>query len=187
MRIIAGKRKGTKLSSPKDDSIRPTTDRIKEAVFNTLQNLIPESKVLDLFCGSGALGIEAWSRGAELVILADKSASSIELAKKNKAIIGNPNEIKIIKKNYVDCIKMFKNSEEFDIVFLDPPYKAGLYENVLDYIIESNILNKDAVIVAETDVNTNIENENLLLWKQKKYGNTVISYYRQINDKNNKG
>lgn len=180
MRVITGKKRGAKLYAPKDDTVRPTTDRVKEAVFGTLQNYIPNAKILDLFCGSGSLGIEAWSRGADYVVLADKSASSIELTKKNVAVVGNPPEIEVIKKNYSDCIKLFKNSKEFDIVFLDPPYSAGLYNNVLDEIVDNNILSENALIVTESDGQADFENDKLNLWKQKKYGSTIISFLKPI-------
>ena len=185
MRVISGKRRGTKLYAPKDDLVRPTTDRVKEAIFASLQNIVPGSKVLDLFCGSGALGIEAWSRGAERVVLSDKSVSSINLAKKNLALVGNPPEIKIVKNNYTDCIKRFKNSAEFDIVFLDPPYKAGLYNNILEEIIQNNILAEEAVIIAESDTSADFENDSLYLWKQKKYGSTIVSFFKQVADTEN--
>ena len=182
MRVIAGRKRGTKLFAPKDDRVRPTADRVKEAVFGALQNTIPGAKVLDLFCGSGALGIEAWSRGADEVILSDKSASSIELAKKNVSAVGNPPEIKIIKKSYAECIKMFKNSREFDIVFIDPPYKAGLYNNILQDIADNDILCNGALIIVESDSPADIENSAFGLWKQKKYGGTIISFLRQPGD-----
>lgn len=180
MRIISGKKRGAKLYAPKDDAVRPTTDRVKEAVFGTLQNYLPNSKVLDLFCGSGSLGIEAWSRGADYVVLSDKSASSVELTKKNVAVAGNPPEIKVLKKDYTECIKLFKNTKEFDIVFLDPPYKAGLYNNVLKEIVDNNILCENALIVTESDGRADFKNDKLNLWKQKKYGSTIISFLRPM-------
>lgn len=179
MRVIAGKKRGTKLIAPKDKLIRPTTDRVKEAVFGTLQSYIKDANVLDLFCGSGALGIEAWSRGAKYIVLADKSLSSLELAKKNAAVVGQPSELCFLKKNYIDCIKMFKNTEEFDIVFIDPPYKCGLYHNAVNEIIKNRILSKDGVIVVESDAQIDFENNMMFLWKQKKYGSTIIYFLKQ--------
>lgn len=148
MRVVAGKYRGKNLASPKDDSVRPTTTRIKETLFNMLQGYVPEAVVLDLFAGSGALGIECISRGAANVTFVDRSKDSIALVKQNlKGIEGNFNV------QLADFASYLKNAQasgkKFDIIFLDPPYASGLGEIAIDIIIDGNLLSDDGVIVFE--------------------------------------
>lgn len=145
MRIISGKYRGRKLISPADDRVRPTTDRIKETIFNILQWQVDDSRVLDLFCGSGALGIECLSRGAKEVVFADKSADSVALTKQNlKGIDGN---FRVVAADFMGVLR--SGQSKFDIVFIDPPYKSGLGVMAVDGVLDCDRLSEDGVIVYE--------------------------------------
>ena len=127
MRVDAGFFKGRRLLENKYEHIRPTTDKVKQALFVKLQFFVPEKRVLDLFCGTGAMGIEAISRGAGEVIFVDKDARSIDMTRQNLKNLG-------IKAKTTKCdalVFLEKSEEPFDLIILDPPYKSGLYEKVL--------------------------------------------------------
>lgn len=148
MRIVAGKYKGRNLFSPADDRVRPTTTRIKETLFNVLQWNIKSSVVLDLFSGSGALGIECLSRGADEVYFVDKSRDSIALTRKNlEGIEGNAH---VIQSDFLSALNVFRSKgQRFDLIFLDPPYASDLAERALDVIVEGDLLNKGGTIIFE--------------------------------------
>lgn len=145
MRVIAGKYKGRKLESPKGTSIRPTTDKVKEAVFGSLQFDIPGAVVLDAFAGSGSLGIEALSRGAEHVDFVEKNTGCLRTLKTNLNMIGEDN-YSVIKG---DAIKSADRLKKYDIVFLDPPYDEGLYLPFLELAAEYKLLKEASKIVLE--------------------------------------
>lgn len=148
MRVIAGKYKGRTLFSPKDDSVRPTTDRIKENVFNLLQGRVPGAAFLDLFGGSGAMSVEALSRGAVRAVVVDASRDSVALIKKNFAKVGIGKEGEILEVSYDLALKRLAG-ERFDLIYLDPPYRATFYEDVLTRIAESGVLAESGVVVFE--------------------------------------
>lgn len=145
MRVIAGRYKGRKLQSPKGDIIRPTTDKVKEAVFGSLQFDIPGAAVLDAFAGSGSLGIEALSRGAEHVDFVEKNVVCISTLKSNLSIIEGSNYT-LIKG---DVLKSFGRLGKYDIVFLDPPYDQGQYIPFLEMANEHGIIKKGGQIIME--------------------------------------
>lgn len=148
MRIIAGKYKGRRLLDFKGNDIRPTTDRIKETIFNIIQFKIPGSVVIDLFAGTGALGIESISRGAQEVDLIDNSANSIEIIKNNlNKIEGN---IKLHKNDAISFLN--RRSEKADVFFVDPPYKSELGIEAVKYISKKDLLNYGGVIVHEHSI-----------------------------------
>ncbi len=178
MRVIAGKYRGTKLVSPPDKCIRPTTDRVKETMFASIQFDIAGAHVLDLFAGSGALGIEAASRGAESVVLADRNAASLDIARQNVERLRHNTNIKIVKNDYADTMKLFQNSKKFDIVLIDPPYGGGYYQEVLEKLLEYDVLCSDAILVLESDREVAVEIEALEVWKQKKIGLTYLKYLK---------
>ena len=148
MRVVAGKYRGKNLASPKDDSVRPTTTRIKETIFNVLQGWVDGAVVLDLFAGSGALGIECISRGASEVTFVDRSKESIALVYQNlKGIDGN---YKVVNTDFSSVLRSsYVGGKKYDLIFLDPPYATSLAELAIDTIIELNLLSDDGMIVFE--------------------------------------
>lgn len=175
MRIISGKKKGLRLLSPVDYSVRPTTDKIKESIFNILFEIDENSVVLDLFCGSGAIGVEFLSRGAKEVYFCDFSTDSLKITKKNLENSEFLDKSIIINKDYMDSLKYFYNNGiYFDYIFLDPPYKYEYIQKSLDFIYYNNILKEDGIIVIETDKNIPIENFEII--KEKKYSKIRVVF-----------
>lgn len=148
MRVVAGRYKGKKLMSPKGEEVRPTTTRIKETLFNILQRDIPSAKVLDLFAGSGSLGIECISRGAEHVTFVDKSKDSIALIREN--LKGIDGYYSVLNTDFMSALSgAVYNGIKYDVIFLDPPYATNLAEIAIDKIIGSDLLSDLGVIVFE--------------------------------------
>ena len=145
MRIVAGKYRGRKLTPPSDDSVRPTTDRIKETVFNILQWNVEGARVLDLFAGSGALGIECLSRGAAEVVFADKSPASVALIRQNlKGIEGS---YRVLTADFTGVLR--SGEDKFDLIFIDPPYKSGLGELAVDAAFDLGRVAEGGTVVYE--------------------------------------
>ena len=145
MRVITGSARGRKLMEPKDQSVRPTTDMVKEAIFSIVQFDVPGRRVLDLFAGTGQLGIEALSRGARECVFVDNSPASLALVRKNLALCGL--EGTVVRS---DALSFLKRCGKFDLVLLDPPYHAGLYEDTLDALFSFDILNVGGIILVES-------------------------------------
>ncbi len=153
MRVISGKFKYKQLYAPENNLVRPTTDRIKETLFNILasKGVAGTVTVLDLFAGSGALGIESLSRGAEKVVFIDKSRDSIKLLNKNLAHVGaDPKTYEIYNVDFEFALKKLKN-RGFDMIFADPPYAAGLEEKIIGLIDKYGVLATDGVLIIEHD------------------------------------
>ena len=174
MRVNSGKFKGRKLLENKFEHIRPTTDKVRQAIFVKLQFFVPGKKVLDLFCGTGAMGIEALSRGAESVVFVDKDIRSVQMTKSNLKNMGI--EASVFKCDA--CIFVEKCKTKFDLIILDPPYKSGLYEKVLNLIYEKEILNDDGIIVCEHDSHMSFDYGNFVVFDEKKYGNISLTYLK---------
>lgn len=175
MRVISGKYKGKNLIGFDIDGTRPTMDRVKESLFGIIQNKIKNSTVLDLFAGSGSLGIEAISNGATEAYFIDNNIELINIIKKNTS--GMNDKIHIMKSDYNNALEILKNSNiKFDIIFLDPPYKLNLINNCLNKILEYNLLNENGIIVCEYEDEA-IENNILKLIKDKKYGSKKIKIF----------
>lgn len=172
MRINSGNFKGRKLIENKYDHIRPTTDKVRQALFTKLQFFLPNKKVLDLFCGTGALGIEALSRGASSVLFVDKDFRSVQMTKENlKNLKINAKVVKCDAVKYLEVC-----SEKYDLILLDPPYKSGLYEKILTKISDKDILNDEGIIVCEHASNDTFNYSPFTVYDEKKYGNITLTY-----------
>lgn len=172
MRIIAGKYRGKLLKEFKLSTTKPTTDKVKEAIFDMIQFDVMDSVVLDLFAGTGGLGIEAISRGANKVCFVDNNQNTIDIIKKNLTDITE--NYQIFKSDYMNFL--INSNERFDIVLLDPPYATDFGVKAIDFMIKSGKLNNNAIIIFETsnDKNLNFDYPKYK-FKRKKYG-TVIVY-----------
>lgn len=181
MRVIAGTAKGTKLNSIDDISTRPTLDRVKEPLFSIIQNNIVESNVLDLFAGSGALGIESLSRGAKHCTFCDKSYKSMQMLKENIQKVRMQEKSTILNIDYKKCLD--EQKEKFDIIFIDPPYKMDIAIDSVKRIIELELLAKDGIIIIETDEEERerkeLEKIDLELYDVRKYGRVKLLFLRE--------
>lgn len=180
MRIISGKYKGKKLDGYDIEGTRPTQDRVKESLFAMIQNDLRDATILDLFAGSGNLGIEALSNGSESAYFVDINHKCIECLNKN---LNNINEkYKILNLDYKKALEYFKeNKITFDVIFLDPPYNLNCLDYILDKLVEYNLLNNDGIIICEYEFDNFKNNyQNLELEKEKKYGYKNIKIYRKV-------
>lgn len=181
MRIISGSRRGRKLFSFEGDNIRPTTDRVKESMFNLICDYIYEADVLDLFGGSGALALEALSRGAAHAVIVDADKKSAEIIKKNTELTGFENKTKQVLTKAEKFIETV--NESFDIIFLDPPYNKGFIQPVLSVISKRGLLSEGGIAVLESDFSDDHgEIDGLEILKQRKYGRTYITVYKRGKD-----
>lgn len=177
MRIIAGKLKGRRLNTPKDNKIRPTTDKVKEAIFSMLMPHLEEATVIDLFAGTGNLGLEAISRGARHCYFCDKARESLQLIKENIGYCQVENQSTIISGDYERNLERIH--EKADIIFLDPPYKAGLLENCLHKIGELDLLTEEGVLLVERGFREILPEEIGVFTKikEKRYGTILVSLF----------
>ena len=189
MRIISGTCRGRKLHTPRNSDIRPTSDRAREALFSILHNNIPDALVLDLFAGTGALGIEALSRGARSCTFIDHSNHSLETIYKNVELLSEFEEKNTIIKH--DLAKSLPNKlfsslapNGYDLIMADPPYSKGLGEKMLQLINQSDIVHKNTVIVIEERSTENLsENTSTLeLINKRKYGEAAFWFYKLKQD-----
>lgn len=177
MRIIAGAYKGRKLTPPSDLTVRPTPDRVKEALFSILGSQVEDAVVLDLFAGSGNLGLEALSRGAHKCYFGDSSRDSIRLIHNNVAHCKADALSHIIQGDYRNVLAQVR--EKVDLVFVDPPYRNQLWLDVLDILSEKDLMNPDGLIVLEhpREVEFPQEVNNFRKIKEARYGTVVLSIY----------
>lgn len=179
MRVIAGKFRGKKLNTVKENLIRPTSDRAKESLFNIIQSRLEDSRFLDLFAGSGSISIEAISRGAKSSTLVEKDRASINIIKKNidSLSIADKSVFKIIKS---DVFKFLVNiSDEYDIIFVDPPYNYKNDKEILDKIYEKNILKDGGLIIFETDKDYVFEKNFFNIKKEKVYSKSKFTFFEK--------
>lgn len=182
LRIIAGRSKGRILESIKGRNTRPTSDKVKEAIFNIIQIRIPNSLVLDLFAGTGNLGLEALSRGASKAIFIDRDINAVKTIRKNCYNLGYQEQVEIYRNDAARGLtELSKRDILFDIVFMDPPYAKGYEESLLQGIYEADILHNDAIVIVEHDSKTILPDRiaELCRYDFRKYGGTGVSFYRK--------
>lgn len=174
MRIIAGQYRGRKLISPQSNDIRPTSDKMRGAIFNALQSrmVFEGAIVADLFCGSGALGLEAISRGAQRCYFLDKNARSLQLAKDNSAQLGCSAQCHFIKGDATAPGTFAALSNKIGLFLCDPPYAQGLVDRVLDVISRADVLTSDAMGAVECEAANEPYHEAFTVMTQKKQGET---------------
>lgn len=179
MRVITGKAKGVALKTPEGMLTRPTADRVKEALFSVIQFDLPGAVVLDLFGGTGQLGIEALSRGAKRAVFVDHQAKACDLIRENLRRTRFTAEGSVVRADYLEYLK--KSRETFDIIFLDPPYAEIFLENALKCITEIDILRSGGIIVTERplDKELSLDFPGYSRSRDYKYGKTLITLYRR--------
>ena len=176
MRVITGKARGVVLNTPNGLQTRPTADRVKEALFSIIQFDIPGARVLDLFSGTGQMGIEALSRGATFGVFVDQATKAVDVTTKNLKSCGLFDKARVVNMNSQDFLRTTK--DKFDIVFLDPPYNMGILDEILPKVCE--ILSDDGIIIAESELGWKPEDiDGLKLKKQYKYGKVLVSKFQK--------
>lgn len=179
MRIISGKYKGRKVDGYNIDGTRPTMDRVKESVLGMIQTKLEDSICLDLFTGSGSVGLELLSNGAKKCYFVDNNYKVIETLNKNMKSLKITDDYEIIKSGYEEALKNFNNRNiKFDIIFLDPPYKLDYIVPAIKLISEYNLINDDGLIICEYE-NEEIDIDNYELIKERKYGSKKIKIYKK--------
>ena len=184
MRVISGTARGKKLMSLEGLETRPTLDRVKEALFSILQFNLKDANILDLFSGSGALAIEALSRGAKNATVCDFSKKAIGVIEKNLEATRFKEKTEVLNKDYLEALRILKKeNKKIDITFLDPPYKTDYIYKAIEKILEYNLIAEDGIIIAETDDENKIEElkniKNIEIYDARKYGIVHIIFIRK--------
>lgn len=180
MRVVSGKARGLQLKTIEGDSTRPTKDMVKEALFSILMNKTPDSVFLDLFAGSGAIGIEALSRGVSKAYFSDSNIECIKVIEYNLAKAKMQQDAVVLRRDYLDMIDEIKEVK-FDIIFIDPPYNKGLGIKAIERISSYNLLKIDGILVLETDDIETVPDtiEKYERFNYKKYGRNVLNFYKR--------
>ena len=179
MRVIGGKYRSRVLVPFEGKDVRPTADRAKEALFNILALKIRGARVLDLFAGSGALGIECLSRDAEKVVFNDVAKESVAIIKKNLAGLKMPSDTyTVYNYDFATCLEVQK--EGFDLIFIDPPYRLEIGVQAVKKIAERGLLNADGTLVFERDRPFDGEVEGLEKYDERKYGKAYLTFFRKV-------
>lgn len=168
------------MKAPRGLSVRPTADRVKEALFNILGPLVEGSCFLDLFAGSGNVGIEALSRGAVRTVFVEKKIQNIQIIRQNLSITGLTATARLVCSSVDQALPLLgKEGQKFDIIFMDPPYHHDLVEGALRGIVKNNLLIHEGTVVIESSKKDILPREAIFLrlWRQEKYGDNLLSFY----------
>ena len=182
MRVISGTARGRRLREPADYNIRPTTDKVKESIFNIIQFEIEGRRVLDLFAGTGQLGLEALSRGAESCVFVDESGAAIKIIGENIKTCGFEKEAQVLRS---DALSALSRLGKFDVILLDPPYDTDLLNRALEKIIEFDILKVNGIILCESRAEYVLPEVKLpySVRKEYKYGKIKLTLYTREDDR----
>ena len=181
MRIITGRARGLQLNTPKNMDVRPTADRVKESVFNIIGNKIVQAEVVDLFAGTGNLGLESWSRGAAAVTFIDASRESLRIVESNVQKCRAQEACTLLKGNAVQIIsRLHQQGKRFDFAFCDPPYNKGWLEQIMQALEQSPLLQEGGYLVMERSPQEELASlpEDYTLVRSAKYGDTVVDFIK---------
>ncbi|MBQ5967750.1 MAG: 16S rRNA (guanine(966)-N(2))-methyltransferase RsmD [Clostridiales bacterium] len=181
-RVVSGKCRGTVLEAPKGDATRPTTDKVKEAIFSSIQMRVPGSAFLDVFSGTGQMAIEALSRGAESAVLIDQAGKSQQVIARNLEKTHLKEQARPMKMAFAEAMKLLgKKGESFDIIFMDPPYAmaSAFAKTASELIKEYGLLSEGGIFIVESDADTEISTivTNMTCIKSCKYGSTLVTFF----------
>ncbi len=182
MRIIAGSRRSLPLKTPPGLDTRPTSDKIKETLFNMIHQELPGCRFLDLFAGSGQIGLEALSRGAESAVFAEKNPKAAKCIEENILFTKFEDQAVLLKQDVITALKMLDGKERFDIVFMDPPYQMGLEREVLAFLSGSSLVDDRSTIIVEASLHTSFDDIGELgyeIAKYKKYKTNAHVFLRR--------
>lgn len=186
MRVIAGTARSLPLKTVKTDDVRPTTDRIKETLFNILMPELPGCRFLDLFAGAGAIGIEALSRGAKEAVLVDKSREACEVIENNLKFTHLDENASVLRRDVGDAIFELSGKDVFDVIFMDPPYGREYVPEVLKTVEKAGLADEDTLIVAEEDLSDELNEGDIIsdfiLFRIKKYRSNRHLFFRYAPD-----
>lgn len=180
LRVISGEARGLRLKTVPGRNTRPTSDRVKEALYNILDPYIKGAKVLELYAGTGSLSIEALSRGAHLAVLVERNHAALKVIDENLAKTGYLNKSIVLKMDVFDALKKLSQSDEkFDIILIDPPYGTGLAKRTAMEVMDKGLLRNGGIMVAEYDSHDGSEDGNIILspYREKRYGRTILAFY----------
>lgn len=183
LRVISGKAKGRKLKVPAGWNIRPTPDRVKESLFNILMGIIEGARFLDLFAGTGNVGIEALSRGAAGAVFVENNSRHVKVIEENLAITGLGERARVIKSGVEPALKkLAAENLKFDIVFMDPPYHTDLAEKALLLLAESDLVGENGLVIVESSSLKDMPERvgDLFISRREKYGDTVLTFYAKF-------
>ncbi len=190
MRVIAGKARRMSLITPSGNHTRPTTDRIKETLFNMLQPELADCRFLDLFSGSGGIAIEALSRGAKEAVMVDNDREAVRCIKENVKKTGFTDVSRVMPMEVMQALRRLEqNGQPFDIIFLDPPYRHDIEKKIIEFLVQSSLVKEGTLIIAETSLDTDISYMNVLpctMEKIKDY-KTNRHVFLRIDDNSNEG
>lgn len=182
MRVITGSARGRKLREPAGTETRPTTDRVKEGIFSSIQFEIEGRKILDLFGGTGQMGVEALSRGAAHCTFVDLRKEAVSVIRENVALTGFDGQARIIQGDALSFLSRCR--EKFDVIFLDPPYGSGLLEKTMELVTTIDIVSENGIIVCENGSGTGwpVVSPPYRMQKEYRYGKIKTALYRRQGD-----